>query len=77
MAYPSILIVSGDKDSICNPLHARKMVARLQAANTSPHPIFLDYSPFRGHSPVLPLSTRIEALTDRMAFLCDQLGVPV
>jgi hypothetical protein len=33
----------------------------------------LDYNPHRGHSPVLPLSDRIEALTDRMAFLCDQL----
>jgi prolyl oligopeptidase len=72
-AYPSTMIVSGDADRNCNPLHARKMTARLQAANISEHPIFLDYSKFRGHSPVLPLSIRIEALTDRMAFLCDQL----
>jgi prolyl oligopeptidase len=76
-AYPATMIVSGDADRNCNPLHARKMTARLQAANSSPHPIFLDYSPFRGHSPVLPLSVRIEALTDRMAFLCDQLQVSV
>ena len=27
--------------------------------------------------PVLPLSERIEALTDRMAFLCSQLQLPV
>ena len=32
---------------------------------------------WRGHSPVLPLSTRIDALTDRLAFFCDQLGVSV
>ena len=75
-AYPSTMIVSGDADRNCNPLHARKMTARLQAANISEHPIFLDYSKFRGHSPVLPLSERIEALTDRMAFLCDQLQLP-
>ena len=49
------------------------MTARLQAANVSEYPIFLDFNPHRGHSPVLPLSDRIEALTDRMAFLCDQL----
>jgi prolyl oligopeptidase len=73
VAYPATMIVSGDADRNCNSLHARKMTARLQAANTSPYPIFLDYSPFRGHSPVLPLSVRIDALTDRMAFLCDQL----
>lgn len=71
--YPATMIVSGDSDQNCNPLHARKMTARLQAANASAYPIFLDYSRCRGHSPVLPLSERIEALTDRMAFLCDQL----
>ena len=76
VAYPATMIVSGDADRNCNPLHARKMTARLQVANTSDHPIFLDYSKFRGHSPVLPLSERIEALTDRMAFLCDQLQLP-
>jgi prolyl oligopeptidase len=77
VAYPATMIVSGDADRNCNPLHARKMTARLQTASASPHPIFLDYSKFRGHSPVLPLSERIEALTDRMAFLCDQLQLPV
>jgi prolyl oligopeptidase len=75
--YPATMMVSGDADQICNPLHARKMTARLQAANISDHLIFLDYNKFRGHSPVLPLNERIEALTDRMAFLCDQLGILV
>jgi len=74
-AYPAAMIVSGDLDKNCNPLHARKMTARLQAANASLNPIFLDYNKFRGHSPVLPLSERIEGLTDRIAFLCDQLQV--
>jgi len=76
-AYPATLIISGDADKNCNPLHARKMTARLQTANSSNHPIILDYSPFRGHSPVLPLSERIEALTDRLAFLSEQLQLPV
>jgi len=76
-AYPATMIVSGDSDQNCNPLHARKMTARLQAANVSEHPILLAYSQHRGHSPVLPLSERIEALTDRMAFLCDQLGLQI
>jgi len=75
--YPATMIVSGDADQNCNPLHARKMVARLQAANGGDCPIFLSYTKHRGHSPVLPLSDRIEALTDRMAFLCDQLQLPV
>jgi prolyl oligopeptidase len=77
VSYPATMIVSGDADQNCNPLHARKMIARLQAANASEHPIFLDYSRHRGHSAVLPLSERIGALTDRMAFLCDQLRLTV
>jgi prolyl oligopeptidase len=75
--YPATMMVSGDSDQNCNALHARKMTARLQAANGSRSPIFLDYSRHRGHSPVLPLSARVEALTDRMAFLCDQLDLTV
>jgi prolyl oligopeptidase len=77
IAYPATMIVSGDADRNCNPLHARKMAARLQAANSSGLPIFLDYSLFRGHSPVLPLSERVEALTDRMTFLCEHLQLPL
>lgn len=75
VAYPATMIVSGDADQKCNPLHARKMTARLQAANASGHPILLDYSRIRGHSAVLPLSMRIEALTDRLAFVCEQLNL--
>lgn len=76
-AYPATLLISGDADQNCNALHARKMTARLQAANSPDHPILLDYHKFRGHSPVLPLSQRIEAMTDRMAFLCEQLQLSV
>jgi prolyl oligopeptidase len=77
VAYPATMFISGDADKCCNPLHTRKMTARLQAANVSGNPIFLDYSKFRGHSPVLPFSERIDGLTDRAAFLCDQLQLSV
>ena len=76
-AYPAVMIVSGDADRNCNPLHARKMTARLQAANESDRPIILDYNPHRGHSPVLPLTVRVEALTNRLAFLSNELGITV
>jgi prolyl oligopeptidase len=75
--YPAVLLISGDADTRCNPMHARKMAARLQAANRSAYPILLDYKPNWGHTPVQPLSTKIEALTERLAFLCHELGVPV
>jgi prolyl oligopeptidase len=77
IAYPAVMLISGDADTRCNPMHARKMAARLQAATSSGHSIVLDYRPTWGHIPVQPLSNRIEALTDRLAFLCHELGVNV
>jgi prolyl oligopeptidase len=76
VAYPAVLLISGDADTRCNPMHARKMAARLQAA-TREHPVLLDYNVTWGHTPVQPLSTRINALTNRLAFVCHELGVPV
>jgi prolyl oligopeptidase len=73
VAYPPTLVVSGDADQNCNAMHARKMVARLQAANVSGQPILLDYHPRRGHSAMLPLSVRSEALTDRICFLWHRI----
>jgi prolyl oligopeptidase len=76
-AYPAVLLISGDADTRCNPMHARKMAARLQAATSSTHPVLLDYKPEWGHTPAQPFSTKIEALTDRLAFVCRELGVRV
>lgn len=75
--YPAVLLISGDSDTRCNPLHARKMCARLQAATSSGHPVLLDYKTNWGHVPVQSLDTRIDALTDRLAFICHELQVKV
>jgi prolyl oligopeptidase len=75
--YPGMMFVTGDKDDRCNPAHVRKMVARLQGRFAQIHPVIVDYSEERGHAPVMPLSTRIDALTHRIAFLCNELGVDV
>jgi prolyl oligopeptidase len=75
--YPAVLLISGDADTRCNPMHTRKMTARLQGATTSGHPILLDYGSEWGHTPVQPLSKRIAALTDRLAFLCHELGIRI
>lgn len=75
--YPATLFISGDADTRCNPMHARKMAARLQWATSCRYPILLDYKPKWGHTPVQPLSTKIEALTNRLAFLCHELAIDV
>jgi prolyl oligopeptidase len=75
--YPALFLISGDADTRCNPMHARKMTARLQAANRSERPILLDYKPNWGHTPVQPLSIKIDAVSDRLAFLCHEIGIEV
>ncbi|MGA7792423.1 MAG: prolyl oligopeptidase family serine peptidase [Candidatus Acidiferrales bacterium] len=75
--YPAVLLISGDADTRCNPMHARKMAARLQAANRSEYPILLDYKPAWGHTPVQPFSIKIDALTDRLAFICHEIGLQI
>ena len=74
--YPAVLFVCGDKDTRCNPAHARKMAARLQDRSAQKHAILIDHSAERGHSPTMPLSVRVDGLTRRIAFLCHELGVP-
>jgi prolyl oligopeptidase len=73
--YPAVMFVSGDSDTRCNAMHVRKMTSKLQAATSSAHPILLDYKPAWGHVPTQPLSSRIQALTDRLAFVCHELEV--
>src|ERR1700733_8933910 len=75
--YPAVMVISGDADTRCNPMHARKMAARLQAATRSAHPALLDYKPAWGHTPVQPFSTKVEAIVDRLAFICQELGIHV
>jgi prolyl oligopeptidase len=73
--YPAVLFVTGDADTRVDPLHARKMAARLQAATSSGRPVLLLYDTRRGHSGGLPLTEQIENLAIRLQFLLWQLGV--
>jgi len=75
--YPALLLISGDSDTRCNPMHARKMTARLQAANSPGRPVLLQYKGDWGHIPTQPFSAKIDALTDRLAFVCQELGVAI
>ena len=72
-----VLFVTGDKDDRCDPAHVRKMAARLLENNMKFTPVLIDYGPERGHSPVLPLKVRIEALALRVAFLCRELDLEI
>lgn len=76
--YPSTLLFTGDGDTRVAPLHARKMAARLQAANRGDanRPILLLYDTKSGHSGGRPLNKIIEEYTDILSFLFWQLDTP-
>src|SRR6202007_95409 len=39
--YPAIFMATGENDGRVNPMHSRKMIARLQAATASGRPVYL------------------------------------
>jgi prolyl oligopeptidase len=73
--YPAILLESGDADTRVPPEQARKMTARLQAANTSNRPMLLLYDAAAGHSSGGSFEKQIEQSTDELTFVASQLGV--
>ena len=73
--YPAVLFMTGDNDGRVNPLHSRKMTARLQAANGGTHPILLRTTANAGHGMGTALGERIAQEADGLAFLFDQLGM--
>jgi prolyl oligopeptidase len=73
--YPAVLLISGDSDTRVDPLHARKMTARLQAATAFRQTILLHYDTKAGHSGGTPISKQVDDLTDELSFLFWRLGV--
>jgi prolyl oligopeptidase len=74
VAYPAVLFISGDADTLIDPFHIRKMAARLQKATTSGRPILVSYDEHRGHRGQLPLADRARSLADQISFLRTQTG---
>jgi prolyl oligopeptidase len=76
-AYPATLVFAAESDSRVDPLHARKFVARLQAAQSGPGPILLRMEGQAGHGAGKPLGKLMEQQADEMAFLFGQFGLGV
>ncbi|HUG55335.1 MAG TPA: prolyl oligopeptidase family serine peptidase [Vicinamibacteria bacterium] len=74
--YPAILLTTGESDSRVDPLHARKMAARLQAATSSGRPVLLRLESRAGHGQGKPLSKALEEWTDVWTFVMSELGMP-
>lgn len=73
--YPAVLLATAESDSRVDPLHARKMAARLQAATASSHPILLRLEQRAGHGAGKPMSKVLDELVDSWSFLAAELGI--
>ncbi|HPI31930.1 MAG TPA: prolyl oligopeptidase family serine peptidase, partial [candidate division Zixibacteria bacterium] len=74
--YPAVLLTAGLSDSRVDPMHARKMTARLQAADATPEtPVLLRIEPKAGHGQGKPISKQIEEQTDQWSFVFRALNV--
>jgi prolyl oligopeptidase len=73
--YPAIFMATGENDGRVNPMHSRKMIARLQAATTPGRPVYLSINNLAGHGIGSALSIRVNQSADYIAFLFDQLGM--
>jgi prolyl oligopeptidase len=74
-AYPAIYLFSGENDNRVDPMHSRKMAARLQAANVSRYPILLRAESNAGHGWGEALEVHAGQGADIFSFLFDQLAI--
>jgi prolyl oligopeptidase len=77
VAYPAVLLATAESDTRVDPMHARKMAARLQAATAADRPILLRLESRAGHGAGKPLSKLVHELTDSWTFVFWELGVQV
>ncbi len=73
--YPAVLLEGSENDARVDPLHARKMAARLQEADQGGGPIFLLVRRAEGHVGGAGVTKRIEGLADTYAFLMAMVGL--
>jgi prolyl oligopeptidase len=73
--YPAVFIHTAESDTRVDPMHARKMTARLQAATGGAGPVLLRLESKAGHGAGKPLAKVIDQLTDEWSFLFSQLGL--
>ena len=77
VGYPAVLLATAESDTRVDPLHARKMAARLQAATASGRIVLLRLETQAGHGAGKPLTKVLDELTDTWTFVFHELGVSV
>jgi prolyl oligopeptidase len=74
--YPAMLFATAESDSRVDPMHARKMAARMREAQVDPErPVLLRVEAKAGHGQGKPISKVAEALADELTFAFSQIGL--
>jgi prolyl oligopeptidase len=74
VAYPAVLLATAESDTRVDPMHARKMAARLQAVGAG-GPVLLRLEPRAGHGAGKPVSKVLAELTDMWTFVTETMGL--
>jgi prolyl oligopeptidase len=77
--YPPLLMMSADHDDRVDPVHARKFVAAVEAAESAlprPSPVLLRIERHSGHGGADQIRQAIDMSADMYAFLFQALAVP-
>jgi prolyl oligopeptidase len=75
-SYPATLLSTGESDTRVDPLHARKMAARLEEAQSdASRPILLRVDTNAGHGLDKPASKLVDQVVDELSFVFQQTGL--
>jgi prolyl oligopeptidase len=74
VAYPAVLMTTGENDPRVEPYNSRKMVAVLQADSASPHPVLLLQKGGQGHGIGNSFQQIVDDTAERYAFFWSQLA---
>ncbi len=74
--YPAMLFTTAESDSRVDPMHARKMAARMQDVQKDPaRPILLRVETKAGHGAGKPVTKLADELADELSFMFHELAV--
>ena len=73
--YPSVLLMTAESDTRVDPMHARKMAARLQSATSNDAPVLIRIESKAGHGAGKPVSKIIDAAVDEWSYVMWILGM--
>jgi prolyl oligopeptidase len=74
VAYPAVLMTTGENDPRVDPANSRKMIAELQADSSSAYPILLLQKSGEGHGIGNSFQQTVDAAAERFTFFWSQLS---